>query len=51
MERSKTCEVCLVIQAAAFAIARGIFDLAKCDFPHLTKILRKFPREVPKLLC
>jgi hypothetical protein len=29
MERSKTFDVCLVIQAAALAIARGIFDLEK----------------------
>jgi hypothetical protein len=37
-----------VIQAAALAIARGIFDLEKWCF-HLTKIIRKFPREVPRL--
>jgi len=29
MERSKTFDVCLVIQAAAIAIARGTFDLEK----------------------
>jgi hypothetical protein len=48
MERSKTCV--FVIQAAALAIAWGIFDLEKRYFPP-HKILRKFPREVPKLLC